>query len=179
VETLMGAKPKRASEYDSKQVQRIRAACLYVATKLGDLMEDTVIVGGLVPSLLIDQSGTHHDFHVGTADLDVGLAVAIFDDQRYQAMSERLRRARFIQDENAEGNPTRQRLKLDTEATVTVDFLIPPTLPQDKPGKLRNLEGTRLAIPERAQGRLRSLLRSPEFKGGSGGDCSAPGAAPR
>ena len=51
----MADKPNRASEYKSKQVELVRAACLYVATKLGDLMDDMVVIGGLVPSLLIDQ----------------------------------------------------------------------------------------------------------------------------
>lgn len=52
----MADKPKRAWEYGSEQVALVRATCLYVATKLGDLMDEVVVVGGLVPSLLIDQS---------------------------------------------------------------------------------------------------------------------------
>jgi hypothetical protein len=34
----MAEKPKRASEYRSEQIELVRATCLYVATKLGDLM---------------------------------------------------------------------------------------------------------------------------------------------
>jgi hypothetical protein len=43
-----------------------------VATKLGDLADETVIVGGLVPSLLVDQTKarTSEDRHIGTLDLD-------------------------------------------------------------------------------------------------------------
>jgi hypothetical protein len=33
----------------------VKATCLYLATKLGDLMPELIVVGGLVPSLLIDQ----------------------------------------------------------------------------------------------------------------------------
>jgi hypothetical protein len=71
-------KPKRASEYESEQTELVRATCLYVATKLGDLMEDLVIVGGLVPSLIVDQTDLPEgaDAHVGTMDLDVGLQLA-------------------------------------------------------------------------------------------------------
>ena len=36
----MADKPKRASEYKSEQVELVRATCLYVATKQGDLMND-------------------------------------------------------------------------------------------------------------------------------------------
>ena len=53
----MARKPNRASGYAADQVEHVRATCLYVATKLGDLADETVIVGGLVPSLLIDQNG--------------------------------------------------------------------------------------------------------------------------
>ena len=77
----MADKPKRASEYKSGQVEFVRATCLYVATKLGDLMEDVVVVGGLVPSLLIDQTGLPEgtSAHVGTMDLDVGLTLALLE----------------------------------------------------------------------------------------------------
>jgi hypothetical protein len=107
----MASKPNRATGYERHQVDHVRATCLYVATKLGDLVDETVIVGGLVPSLLVDQRlvQTVEARHVGTMDLDVGLALAILDDQRYQALTERLRQAGFTQDENEQGQPTRQR----------------------------------------------------------------------
>ena len=43
-----------------------------MASKLGDLMDDLVVVGGLVPSLLIDQADLPEGAteHVGTMDLD-------------------------------------------------------------------------------------------------------------
>ena len=75
----MADKPKHASEYQREQVELVRATCLYVATKLGDLMDDLVIVGGLVPSLIVDQSALPEDVdaHVGTMDLDLGLQLHI------------------------------------------------------------------------------------------------------
>jgi len=143
----MPRKPKRASEYAAGQVRHVRATCLYIATKLGDLLDDTVIVGGLVPSLLIDQTRlTTDEKHVGTLDLDVGLALAILDDQRYQALTERLRQAGFSEDANDDGRPTRQRWKVDGPPKVTVDFLIPPSLAGDRPGLLRNIEKDFAAI---------------------------------
>ena len=75
----MADKPKRASEYKSEQVELVRATCLCVGTKLGDLMDDLVVIGGLVPSLLIDQDTLPEgsSAHVGTMDLDVGLTLAL------------------------------------------------------------------------------------------------------
>ena len=144
----MPEKPSTADGYRSEQVDLVRATCLYVATKLGDLMDDLVVVGGLVPSLLIDQQGLAHgtDPHVGTMDLDVGLAVALLDQGRYRTITERLRRAGFSQDVNAEGNPTRQRWKIEGIGRVTVDFLIPPTQPGDVAGTLRNIEADFAAV---------------------------------
>jgi hypothetical protein len=51
----MSEKPITASGYTPEHLELVRATCLYVATKLGDLMDELVIVGGLAPSLLIDQ----------------------------------------------------------------------------------------------------------------------------
>ena len=91
----MAEKPKYALEYKSEQVELVRATCLYVATKLGDMMDDLLIVGGLVPSLIIDQEhlGAGVDPHVGTMDLDVGLQVALLNEGRYRQLTERLRDA--------------------------------------------------------------------------------------
>ena len=51
----MPEKPSRAADYSKEQIQLVKATCLYIATILGDYMEQAVIVGGLVPSILIDQ----------------------------------------------------------------------------------------------------------------------------
>ena len=112
----MPRKPRTASGYEKTHVSHVRAVCLYVATRLGDLLDDVVVVGGLVPSLLIDQDAVGEK-HAGTADLDLGLAVAVFDDKRYEALTDRLRQAGFgqmltkrgIQPGTDGGSPVRQR----------------------------------------------------------------------
>jgi hypothetical protein len=144
----MAEKPRRASEYRSEQVALVRATCLYVATKLGDMMDDLVIVGGLVPSLIIDQETLPADVapHVGTMDLDVGLQIALLNEGRYRELTERLRDAGFKMDINAAGNPTRQRWAITSGGTVTVDFLIQPSRDGDKGGKLRDIEPDFAAI---------------------------------
>jgi len=144
----MAEKPKRASEYRSEQIELVRATCLYVATKLGDLMDEVVVVGGLAPSLLIDPGrlpeGT--PAHVGTMDLDVGLRLALLDGGRYRTLTERLRGASFEPDQTGEGQQTRQRWKIAGTGSVTVDFLIPPSGPTDQGGRLRNIESDFAAV---------------------------------
>ncbi|MEN9797375.1 MAG: hypothetical protein RL653_1071 [Pseudomonadota bacterium] len=144
----MADKPRRTSEYTSQQAELVRATCLYVATKLGDMMDELVVVGGLVPSLIIDQEMLPSDVapHVGTMDLDVGLQLALLHEGRYRQLTERLRDAGFAMDKNDAGNPTRQRWAISRGGTVTVDFLIQPTNDGDKGGKLRDLQPDFAAI---------------------------------
>ena len=124
-------------------MQLVHAASLYIATKLGDLRDDVVIVGGLVPSLIVPQTQLPpgKSSHIGTMDVDLGLAVAILDQQRYHELCERLRNAGLKPDVNEDGRSTSQRWRIESETrSVTVDFLIPATLDSDKGGRVRNLE---------------------------------------
>lgn len=138
----MPEKPTTARGYGAEQHELVRATCLYVATKLGDLVDEVVVIGGLVPSLLIDQQALPEgaDPHVGTMDLDVGLTLAVLDDGRYRTLTERLRRAGFSTDINERGNSTRQRWVIGSPARVGVDFLIPPSRADDRGGGLRHIE---------------------------------------
>ena len=139
----MESKPSQASGYSPAAVQLVHAASLYIATKLGDLRDDLVIVGGLVPSLIIPQSAlaAGRVSHIGTMDIDLGLAIAILDEQRYHELCERLRHAGFEPDTNEAGHATNQRWRIKSKGrNITVDFLIPPTMANDKGGRLRNFE---------------------------------------
>src|SRR5512135_846879 len=133
----MPNKPTTAAGYPRDQVARVKSTCLYLATKLGDLMPELVVVGGLVPPLLIDQENLPENVtpHVGTLDLDLGLAFALVGEQRYQEVAARLRNARFSPDTNEEGKPIRQRWRI-SDPPVTVDFLIEPENAEAKPGSL-------------------------------------------
>ena len=145
----MQHKPAHATEYSLAAFELVKQTSLYIATKLGDLNDDIVIVGGLVPSLLIPQEGPKRaaSSHIGTMDVDLGLTVAILDNERYAELSQRLKSAGFAPDQNEEGKTTNQRWSIEENGQrVTVDFLIPPTQDEDKGGKLRNLESDFAAI---------------------------------
>jgi hypothetical protein len=156
-------KPTTAKGYTQAHTLRVRATCLYLATKLGALVDELVIVGGLVPGLLIDQANLPRgaELHVGTVDLDIVLSVMLLVQERYKEVGVQLRRAGFEPDLNNKGNPSRQRWGIGEGATrVTVDFLIPPTLDGDQGGRIRDLEedfaafimpGTHLAFADREQ----------------------------
>jgi hypothetical protein len=177
-------KPRTSDGYSAAAAANVRATCLYLTTKLGDLLDDLVVVGGLVPSLIIDQD-QRQVRHVGTLDLEVGLALGLLNEHRYEALTARLREAGFEPHWNEKGNLTRHRWKIEGTAKVTLDFLIPPSLPGDKGGQLRNLQpdfaaiiapGLRLAFRDRIRvplsgtterartGRFGSAVREPSSR---------------
>ncbi len=163
-------KPSTHNGYSEDDLLNVRRCCLYLATKLGSLADDIVIVGGLVPSLLIDHDGTCEGTdgdplftaHSGTKDLDLGLPLSILEEERYTELSSALRSAGFSPDDN-NGNLTRQRWRIREPNSATVDFLIAPSTGDDIPGRLRNIEhdfaaiitpGLHLAFADRKKVRL-------------------------
>ncbi len=140
----MPPKPTSAAGYAPELAVAARQMCLFVATILGDLFDDIVVVGGLVPYLIVDQEQAA-EAHVGTRDLDLGLSLAVLDEERYREIAERLRARGFEQGKNERGQPTRQTWQLRQEA-ITVDFLIAPASADHKPGRLQNLEADFAAI---------------------------------
>lgn len=147
----MQSKPKNITGYERDQVELVLMTCRYVSTILGDFMDEIVVVGGLVPSLIIEQSDLSEgvELHAGTIDLDIGLSLAVYDDHLYQKITGRLRGAGFSPDTNEKGNPTNQRWQItNAEGKVTIDFLIPAT--KEDIGKLKrfkNLEKDFAALP--------------------------------
>ncbi len=105
--------------------------------------------------------------HAGTLDLDLGLSITVFDEKRYQQLAERLRQAGFTQAPNENGRLSRQTWGLKTpQGRMTLDFLIPPTLADDQPGKLRHLRpdfaafimpGLHLAFTDRIRVKLKGI----------------------
>jgi hypothetical protein len=82
---------------------------------------------------------------LGTADLDLGLEIALLDSGRYHTLAERLRGNGFAPDENEQGQPTRQRWR-HAETAATVDFLMPPVVAGQEGGSLQDLEPDMAAI---------------------------------
>jgi hypothetical protein len=140
----MESKPSTIEGYKSDQVELVLMTCRYISTILGDFMNEVVIVGGLVPSLIIDQSNLPEGVepHAGTIDIDIGLSLAIYDEQLYQNITGRLRDAKFTPDTNENGNPTKQRWQIqNASGKITIDFLIPSTgEDRGKNNRIKNLE---------------------------------------
>jgi hypothetical protein len=158
-------KPRHRSGYTAEDTLQVHSACLTVAVTLGAYLDDLCIVGGIVPSLLIDHRVRREPDtdtglgHPGTNDLDIALAVALLDEERYAEISHRLRQEGFGPDENAQGNPAVQRWRL-RDLKVTIDFLMAPLPGQDATRRIQPLEpdfgalimpGVELAFDERIE----------------------------
>src|ERR1035437_7648439 len=113
-------------DYSPDDHERVRQTCLHLATVLGALIDELTIVGGLVPSLLIpDKADPEFESHRGTMDLDLGLSVAVLDENLYSTIAERLRTAGFEVDVNAKGNATFYRWRTPPDMPkVPVAFLL-------------------------------------------------------
>ncbi len=118
-------KPPTAVHYTPRDVALVRSACLTLATYLGSFLEDLVVVGGLVPTLLIPPDEKREP-HVGTQDLDLGLSLALLEEARYVELVAHLHSANFEPDQNEAGKPANHRWKHRDER-VTVDFLMAPS----------------------------------------------------
>ncbi len=138
----MEPKPPYRSGYTPELLDLAQSMLLYVSTLIGDYVEEYVVAGGLVPALIVpqDQLPEGAESHVGTRDLDLGFSLGLFEESRYQAIADRLRGGGFVPDKNEEGNLTVQRWVLGEEEGMTVDFLIPPTAPEEGGGEIKHLE---------------------------------------
>ena len=135
------AEPKRASDYTPETYAVARAGLLRIATVLGDLLDDAMVVGGLVPSLITPlPPDATVDTHVGTTDIDIALSLAVLEARRYQAIARRMRRAGFEPGVNEGGNTTIQRCVLQEQPRATVDFLIPQASRMDPEQRIHKLE---------------------------------------
>lgn len=131
-----------ASDYEPRHLSLVRSTCLTVATFLGNVLNDVVIIGGMVPGLLIPQeklpNGT--DQHVGTRDLDMGFSLGLLEGSRYQEIAEQLTTGGFKPDVNEEGNEILQRWVQPGDLGASIEFLIPRTKPEDVGGRIFKLE---------------------------------------
>ena len=132
--------PRRKQDFHPEDLALATSLCLDVATRLGDFLDDMVVIGGLVPSLLVGTPAPQLSIeaHVGTTDVDLGLTIRVLTAERYKTIAERLRHTGFEPDRTADGRIVRQRWRLAEHPRVTMDFLIAPANPQATGGTLQS-----------------------------------------
>ncbi|MCC7495893.1 MAG: nucleotidyl transferase AbiEii/AbiGii toxin family protein [Fimbriimonadaceae bacterium] len=136
--------------YTPEAFERVRQTCLHVASVLGDWMERVTLIGGAVPSLLIppDRLPEGVEPHPGTVDVDLGLELAVLDDEGYASIAKLLRAAGYRAEEKEEDRIRRQTWRTDPAfgPKVTIDFLIPRSSEMPRPARIQDLEADFAAI---------------------------------
>jgi hypothetical protein len=84
------------SQYDPRLVGIVLGEAAHLLRNVGFAAHHTVVIGGLVPSLLVPSPVTRRP-HVGTTDIDLCLSVAIVDGDtaHYERIETALRRAGY------------------------------------------------------------------------------------
>ncbi len=103
---------RTASDYSADGLLRIRQTCLHVASSIPSaLANEITVVGGLVPSLLIDDLSESDERHLGTADLDIALALGLQGVDRYNELTGRLSQLGFKPERAKDGKAAGLRWK--------------------------------------------------------------------
>ncbi len=131
----MAPKPKTKAEYDAAAtaMDSLKAGVIELMTRLGDVADEVVVVGGFASVLLFADAEVPP---TGTLDLDLGLSLALLSEERYQVLEDRLTAAGFGPDINEKGHPSPQRWRCDpSKGNVLVDLLMPLFADGAAPGK--------------------------------------------
>jgi|GEM_PF-731683 len=134
------------ADYTDDETARVRSALLSVASIIGrDLLQDVVLVGGLVPQLHFREPPAHVEAHVGTRDIDLALQLSVFNGERYATIAQALKNAGLTNDTNVkdDGSETirQARWKLVEGSTVVfIDFIMAqPDADRRRPGTVKHL----------------------------------------
>lgn len=102
-------------------VQTLELACYDVALATEDVRDSITLVGGLAPSLLIDQSRLPVESrHVGTVDVDLVVQVGLDGVEDFDAVRDALLVAGFIQ----RGSSLRWTRAREGEPTAILDVIL-------------------------------------------------------
>jgi hypothetical protein len=104
------------SAYDPSQVDVVLAEAAHLLRHLGFTAAHTILIGGVVPSLLVLDPATNRP-HLGTTDLDLCLSVAIVegDTAEYERIENALRSAGYEPTEDSFRWRQSDRLRLSVE----------------------------------------------------------------
>ena len=107
--------------YDPTLAERLAAEAADLVRALGFMAPHVVLIGGLVPGLLVPVLDPGIEPHVGTADIDLCLSVALVegDTEAYERIETILKRLGF-----QEGNASFQ-WRRRTGMALTVEFFCP------------------------------------------------------
>lgn len=119
-------KPQQAGGYDQQRTELAERVLLEVWSKLGEYRDKMVLVGGLTPRYLVDQTAAQQkgNPHCGSMDVDLGVSIAVADAKAYQSIRATLEGMGFEPGKNEKGrDQLHSFVKTIDGVIVNVDFL--------------------------------------------------------
>ena len=153
--------PTSAQQYDDRGTEATRRVLLDLAHVLSTYFDRLVVIGGIVPTLLLEGADMPH---VGTLDIDLTLdAEALREDDEYARMIELLEASGYVRSV-AQAAPTLRPFQLlrrvdlqdgGLEVDVIIDLLMPrgTQLTKHRPPlidalRVQEIDGGRLALDQ-------------------------------
>ena len=139
--------PKSILEYTPETTDLAERTLLEVWSSLGDYKKHLVLVGGLTPGYLVNQSKVaDNNKHCGTIDVDLGISLPVRTLKTYEGIAKALKKQGFMPGKNEKGNDQKHSfVNAINGHNVIVDFL---TVQYQGPAnsKMRALEDSLSAI---------------------------------
>ena len=141
-------KPHHASGYKRQKTELAESVLLEAWSRLGEYRDKMVLVGGLVPRYLINQTIARQqgNLHCGTMDIDLGVSIAVTDAETYRSIRSTLDTMGFTPGKNERGREQLHSfIKQIGGVEVNIDFLTTIYGGPDN-SLMRELEGDLRAI---------------------------------
>lgn len=118
---------KNINDYTQQFTQLVESVLLELWGRLGEYRQYLVLVGGLAPRYITatsTESLPSQASHCGTMDIDLGLALAVTEDEKYKHIHRIMKEAGFQYAKNDDGSRKSHTFEITINGqTVSVDFL--------------------------------------------------------
>ena len=118
---------KNINQYTPQFTQLVESTLLEIWGRLGEYRDYLVLVGGLAPRYIIAPSGQYYPSqatHCGTMDIDLGISLAVTEDEKYKHIHRIMKEIGFQYAKNDDGTRKSHTFEIDINGqTVSVDFL--------------------------------------------------------
>jgi hypothetical protein len=140
MEEMTPGEPQSATEYDDRTTTAVKAVLLEIGQTLGSFKGKFAVIGGAVPWLLLHNEEMPH---VGTIDVDIGLAAEALGDGEYATLIEALQQQGYQQQQHLRRFQLVRRVPIQDGGPpidIVVDFLMPKNaqIEKNKPPLIDN-----------------------------------------
>ncbi|MBP5674131.1 MAG: hypothetical protein J6X49_17230 [Victivallales bacterium] len=118
---------KNIHNYTPQFTRLVESTLLELWGRLGEYRKYLVLVGGLAPRFITAPAGRYlpaQALHCGTMDIDLGISLAVTEDEKYKHIHRIMKEAGFQYAKNDDGSRKSHTFDITIDGqTVSVDFL--------------------------------------------------------